>query len=137
MLATALGVQNMIAVVTKMSTVNWSQERFDLIKSQVSPFLQTSCGFSDVQFIPIDSINNINVHNRHQESWYKGPCLIEVLNTVKLPHRDSKGPLRIPVVDKFKDVGQFFLYGKLESGKIVYENQTVSLMPSRKTFVIK
>jgi peptide chain release factor subunit 3 len=35
MLAKALGVQSMIAVVTKMGTVNWSETRFNLIKKQV------------------------------------------------------------------------------------------------------
>lgn len=60
-----------------------------------------------------------------------------VLDLVKIPPRDADGPLRIPVIDKFKDVGQFFLYGKLESGKIAFENQVVSLLPSRKYVCIK
>lgn len=64
MLATALGVQSMIAVVTKMATVEFSEERFNYIKEQVSPFLSQSCGFKDVQFIPIDSLNNINIHKK-------------------------------------------------------------------------
>jgi peptide chain release factor subunit 3 len=62
---------------------------------------------------------------------------MEVLNQVKIPQRDPDGPLRMPVVDKFKDTGFFYLYGKIESGKIAYENQTVSLMPSREYAVIK
>lgn len=39
MLAKALGVQSMIAVVTKMGTVDWAQARFNHIKQEVSPFL--------------------------------------------------------------------------------------------------
>ena len=62
---------------------------------------------------------------------------MEVLDVVKIPPRDPDGPLRIPVIDKFKDVGQFYLYGKLESGKIAYENQVVSLLPSRRYISIK
>ena len=45
---------------------------------------------------------------------------MEVLDAVKIPPRDPDGPLRIPVIDKFKDVGQFYLYGKIESGKIAF-----------------
>lgn len=137
MLATALGVQKMVAVVTKMNTVEWSQERFNLIKTQVTPFLENSCGFSGVQFIPIDSLTNVNIHTRQTGGWYQGPCLIEVLETVEIPKRESDGPLRIPVVDKFKDVGNFYLYGKIESGKIAYENQVVSLLPRRVHFTIR
>jgi peptide chain release factor subunit 3 len=35
MLARALGVQSMIAVVTKMSTVGWAEARYSLIRKQV------------------------------------------------------------------------------------------------------
>lgn len=45
--------------------------------------------------------------------------------------------MRIPVVDKFRDVGQFFLYGKLESGKIAYEGQDVTVLPRRRPVIIK
>lgn len=38
---------------------------------------------------------------------------MEVLDTLKIPPRDPDGPLRIPVIDKFRDAGQFFLYGKV------------------------
>ncbi len=64
MLAKALGVSGLMVVVTKMGTVDWSQKRFDLIKQQVNPFLINSCGFQNVKFIPVDSINNVNVHTR-------------------------------------------------------------------------
>lgn len=56
MLATALGVKSLIAVVTKMGTTGWSEERYKYIQDQVSPFLQNSCGFTNVKFIPIDSL---------------------------------------------------------------------------------
>lgn len=64
MLAKALGVQSMIAVVTKMGTSNWSEARYNLIKQQVAPFLENSCGFHGVQFIPIDSLLNANIHSK-------------------------------------------------------------------------
>lgn len=121
MLAKALGVQSLIVSITKMGTIDWSEARFNHIKSQVAPFLENSCGFPGVQFIPIDSLNNQNIHSRYENAnWYKGPSLMEVLDAVKIPPRDPDGPLRIPVIDKFKDVGQFYLYGKIESGKIAY-----------------
>ena len=53
MLAKALGVIELIVVVTKMGTVNWDEKRFTHIKEQVSPFLENSCGFHNVTFIPV------------------------------------------------------------------------------------
>lgn len=138
MLAKALGVQNLMVAVTKMGTVDWSEARYNHIKQQVSPFLENSCGFSGVEFIPVDSVNNCNIHTKYEGcKWYNGKYLTELLETIKLPERDPDGPLRIPIVDKFKDVGQFYIYGKVESGKIAYEGQTVSLLPHREYVVIR
>lgn len=102
MLAKALGVQNLIVAVTKMNSVNWSEERFKLIREQVTPFLEGSCGFHNIPFIPIDSIANVNIHRKYEESWYKGPYLLEYLNQIQIPERKPMGPLRIPLIDKYK-----------------------------------
>ena len=45
-------------------------------------------------------------------------------------------PLRIPIIDKFKDMGLFYVYGKIASG-MIEENQTVSVLPQRDYMVIK
>lgn len=136
MLAKALGVIELIVVVTKMGTVSWNQKRYDTIKEQVTPYLENNCGFHNVIFIPIESLENVNIHKRVENSWYKGPCFLEYLDNVKLPERNPLGPLRIPVIDKFKDIGSLFVYGKVESGTII-EDQTVTILPERTQLVIK
>lgn len=113
MLAKALGVVELIAVVSKMGTVNWDEKRFMHIKEQVTPFLENSCGFHNVTFIPIESIETANIHKPLENSWYKGSCLLDYLDNIKLPERKPMGPLRIPVIDKFKDIGNLFAYGKI------------------------
>ena len=102
MLAKALGVVELIAVVTKMGTVNWNGNRFNHIQEQVSPFLMNSCGFHNVKFIPLESLQNQNIHTRYEVPWYNGPCLLEYLDNIALPERKPMGPLRIPVIDKYK-----------------------------------
>lgn len=136
MLAKALGVIELIVVVSKLGTVNWEQSRFDHIKTQVEPFLENNCGFHNVTFIPIDSIQNKNIHSKVDEAWYKGPHFIKYLSDIKLPERKPMGPLRIPVIDKFKDMGQLYVYGKVESGTII-EDQTVTILPQRMQMTIK
>lgn len=136
MLAKALGVCELIAVVTKMGTVGWKEDRFKHIQNQVSPFLENSCGFNKVVFIPVESIENVNIHTRISDSWYKGPSFLEYLDNVGLPERKPLGPLRIPVIDKFKEQGNFYIYGKIESGSIV-EDQVVTLLPQRTPVSIK
>ena len=41
-----------------------------------------------------------------------------MLDEIQLPIGDSKGPIRIPVLDKLRDQG-LYIYGKMESGTIV------------------
>jgi len=79
---------------------------------------------------------NVNIHKPIENSWYKGPCFLEYLDNVHIPDRKPMGPLRIPVIDKFKDVGNLFIYGKIESGTII-EDQTVTLLPERTQLVIR
>lgn len=53
-----------------------------------------------------------------------------------LPERIPLGPLRMPIIDRFKEVGNLYLYGKVESGTII-EDQTITILPSRSQAIIK
>lgn len=35
--------------------------------------------------------------------WYKGPSLLTLLDTIKITDRNKDAPLKIPILDKFKD----------------------------------
>lgn len=63
-------------------------------------------------------------------NWYKGPSLIDLIDTVNIPKRNEEGPIRMPILDKFKDMGSLYIYGKLESGKII-EGLDVSAYPKK------
>ncbi len=56
MLAKALGVIELIVVVTKMGTTAWNEKRYNQIRDEVSPYLKNACGFNNVVFIPIESL---------------------------------------------------------------------------------
>jgi peptide chain release factor subunit 3 len=76
------------------------------------------------------------VHKKHEVAWYKGPHLTEYLDNLKLPERKPLGPLRMPIIDKFKDQGNLYAYGKIESGTVL-EDQTVTILPQRIPMVIR
>ncbi|XP_016475787.1 uncharacterized protein LOC107797412 isoform X1 [Nicotiana tabacum] len=135
-LAKTLGVSKLLVVVNKMDdpTVNWAKERYDEIESKMIPFLKSS-GYNvkkDVQFLPISGLLGSNMKNRVEKSvcsWWNGPCLFEALDAVEVPPRDPKGPLRIPIIDKFKDMGTVIM-GKIESGSI-REGDNLLVMPNK------
>ncbi|KAI5441527.1 uncharacterized protein LOC127108974 isoform X5 [Lathyrus oleraceus] len=135
-LAKTLGVSKLLVVVNKMDdpTVNWSKERYDEIESKMIPFLKQS-GYNvkkDVGFLPISGLIGANLKTRMGKSicpWWDGPCLFEALDAIEVPLRDPNGPFRMPILDKFKDMGTVVM-GKVESGS-VREGDSLLIMPNK------
>ncbi|KAJ6360512.1 hypothetical protein OIU77_004512 [Salix suchowensis] len=135
-LAKTLGVSKLLVVVNKMDdpTVNWSKERYDEIESKMIPFLKLS-GYNvkkDVQFLPISGLLGANMKTRMDNAicpWWNGPCLFEALDAIEVPPRDPKGPFRMPIIDKFKDMGTVVM-GKVESGSVT-EGDSLLVMPNK------
>lgn len=116
MLARALGVTSLFCAVTKMDEVGWNEERFNKIKTEVSLFLKASCGYDKVKFVPIDSFAGVNIDIRDASKvckWYSGECFCEVLEGSEIHKRSSTAALRIPIIDKFKDQGNLYVFGKI------------------------
>ncbi|KAJ8753704.1 hypothetical protein K2173_026380 [Erythroxylum novogranatense] len=135
-LAKTLGVAKLLVVVNKMDdpTVNWSKQRYDEIESKTTPFLKSS-GYNvkkDVLFLPISGLIGSNIKSRVDKSvcsWWGGPCLFDALDAVEVPPRDPKGPFRMPIIDKFKDMGTVVM-GKVESGTVT-EGDSLLVMPNK------
>ncbi|CAG7866799.1 unnamed protein product [Brassica rapa] len=135
-LAKTLGVSKLVVVVNKMDdpTVNWSKERYDEIEQKMVPFLKSS-GYNtkkDVVFLPISGLMGFNMDKRMDPKvcpWFSGPSFFEVLDSIEVPPRDPNGPFRMPIIDKFKDMGTVVM-GKVESGSI-REGDSLVIMPNK------
>jgi peptide chain release factor subunit 3 len=139
-LARSLGVSKVVCIVNKMDdvTVKWNHIRFEKIKDEMSPFLRR-LGFKDIDvfWIPVSALHGDNLTvpvSQAKCPWYKGPPLLEILDKLKLPERNENGPVRFPIIDKYKDVG-IKLVGRLESG-IIRTSESYILMPSRQLIEI-
>ncbi|KAK9757526.1 hypothetical protein RND81_01G168500 [Saponaria officinalis] len=136
MLAKTLGVAKLLVVVNKMDepTVNWSKERYDEIVSKMTPFLKSS-NYNvkkDVQFLPISGLLGTNIKVRVDKSvcpWWSGSSLFEAMDGIEVPARDPQGPFRMPIIDKFKDMGTVVM-GKIEWGSL-HEGDSVIIMPNK------
>ena len=120
-LARSLGVTNLIVAVNKIDIADWSQERFENIKQRLKPFLKT-VGFkeSSVDYIPISGMIGENLVERTQNpnlSWYQGPCLLEMIDTLPPATRAFKKPLRLCVMDSYK-LAHGSILGHIVAGKI-------------------
>uniref|UniRef100_A0A667YJ95 G1 to S phase transition 1, like n=1 Tax=Myripristis murdjan TaxID=586833 RepID=A0A667YJ95_9TELE len=134
MLAKTAGVKHLIVLVNKMDdpTVNWSLERYEECKEKLVPFLK-KVGFNpkkDIHFMPCSGLTGANLKEPAELcTWYTGLPFIPHLDSLPNFNRSSDGPVRLPIVDKYKDMGTVIL-GKLESGSISKAQQLV-MMPNR------
>ncbi|KAK1371658.1 Eukaryotic peptide chain release factor GTP-binding subunit [Heracleum sosnowskyi] len=135
-LAKAMGITKLIVAVNKMdaSTVNWSIKRFEEIEVKVTLLLK-SAGYTvkqDVQFLPTSGVQGSNLLRRVSTnvcSWWSGVCLLEALDSVDFPPRDPEAPFRLPLIDKFIDMGTVVM-GKIESGSVTV-GDTLMIMPNK------
>eukprot|EP00731_Ephydatia_muelleri_P029219 Em0020g863a len=135
MLAKTVGVKHLVILVNKMDdpTVCWSEERFEECKTKLIPFLK-KVGFNpktDIFFIPVSGLLGTNLKEQGQDvcSWYSGPAFIPYLDSLPAMSREETGPFRMPIVDKYKDMGTIVL-GKLESGAVGKGTQLL-MMPNK------
>jgi elongation factor 1-alpha len=142
LLAYTLGVKQMIVVVNKMDdkSVNWSQERFTEIQTEVSAYLK-KVGYNPakVQFVPISGWHGDNMlePSPNLSGWYKGPTLIEALDALEEPKRPVDKPLRLPLQDVYKIGGIGTVpVGRVETG-ILKPGDVVVFAPSNISTEVK
>jgi elongation factor 1-alpha len=133
LLAYTLGVKQMVVLVNKMdsNSTNWSQERFEEVKKEISAYL-TKVGYKPetIPFVPISGWLGDNMLEKSSNlSWFKGPTLIEALDSIKEPKRPSDRPLRIPIQDVYKIGGIGTVpVGRVETG-VLTKGQSVTVAP--------
>ncbi len=133
-LAKTLGVNQLVVAVNKMDdpSVDWSEQRFEEVKDGISELLK-KVGYdpSKISFVPTSGWTGDNlVEKSDKMPWYKGPALLEALDTFKLPPKPTDKPLRIPVQEVYtiRGVGTTPV-GKVETG-VLKPGDDVVFMPS-------
>jgi len=141
LLAYTLGVKQMIVLVNKMDekSVDFSEARFNEIKNEVSNFIK-KIGYNPekVPFVPISGWNGDNMLEKSANMpWWKGPTLIEALDSIQEPKRPSDKPLRIPLQDVYKIGGIGTVpVGRVETG-ILKPGAVVTFAPAGITTEVK
>lgn len=140
-LAFTLGVRQIVVAINKMddNTVNWSEERYTEIKNEVTRMLRmTGFKVDKVNYIPTSGWTGDNLVKKSTNmDWYKGPTLIEALNSLEVPAKPTNKPLRIPVQDVYTITGIGTVpVGRVETG-VLKPGMKVVFMPANKTAEVK
>ncbi|CAF3806271.1 unnamed protein product [Rotaria magnacalcarata] len=136
MLVKTAGVRYLVVLINKMDdpTVNWDQARYDEIRDKLTPYLK-KCGFKpgeDTYFMPCSGMTGALLKEHPGEKilpWFKGPTFIEYLDSLPLFNRNIDGPLRMPIVERYREMGVIVM-GKIESGCCRTGDRCL-LMPNR------
>jgi elongation factor 1-alpha len=141
LLAITLGVKQMVCAINKMDdkTVNWGQDRYEEIKKEVSSYVK-KIGYNPdkIPFVPISGWHGDNMIERSSNMpWYKGPTLLEALDSIEPPKRPVSLPLRLPLQDVYKIGGIGTVpVGRVETG-VLKPGMVVTFAPVGVTTEVK
>jgi sulfate adenylyltransferase subunit 1 len=127
MIAAMLGIGRLILAVNKMDLVDWSQQRFDAIATDLRGWLRQHPELAGVDLadaltaIPVSALLGDMVVDRGAHlAWYAGPTLIEMLEQSPVAQSRRDAPMRFPVqwVCKPDQVEQRGYTGRIEAGEL-------------------
>jgi sulfate adenylyltransferase subunit 1 len=131
-LAALFRIPHVVIAVNKMDLVGYSQAVFQKLKEDFQAF----CGSLNIRhhhFVPISALRGDMVVERGSHlPWYRGPSLLDLLETVPVEDHARGGPLRFPVqlASRPREPGELRGYmGRVESGSVVV-GEPVTILPS-------
>jgi len=137
-IASLLRIPHVVAAVNKMDLVNYSAEVFDKVSADFAA-LAKRLGLKSVEVIPVSALAGDNVveHSTNM-GWYRGPTLLEYLETVPLMIPEAaNGPLRFPVQLVVRPNAEFRGFaGRVERGE-VRPGKRVKALPSGRVTTVK
>jgi len=137
-LAHLIGIRNIVLAVNKMDLVGYDQAVFDAIVADYKAFAD-SIGVKAFVAMPISGFkgDNITVAPSPNTPWYKGPSLIQHLETVELDETaDQEKPFRLPVQWVNRPNLDFRGFSGLIATGRVKPGDAVRVLPSGKTSTV-
>ena len=129
-ISSLLGIPSVLAAINKMDLVDFSEERFLMLKEEFTA-LADRLGIANVQCIPVSALAGDNVVERSQRTpWYSGPSLLEYLETVSVAAAPQTKDFRFPVQYVVRPDASFRGFaGQIASG-VVRPGDVVTALPS-------
>lgn len=133
-IAALLGIPHVVYCINKMDLVDYDKETFDQIKEDLTHF-SAKLDVKDVHFIPISALYGDNVVERSEKmSWYNGPTLLYLLETVHIAsdhnHIDCRFPVQYVVRPMSNDHHDYRGYAGRIAGGIFKPGDKVMVLPS-------
>ncbi|MBI3285228.1 MAG: 50S ribosome-binding GTPase [Burkholderiales bacterium] len=140
-IAHLLQIEHVIVAVNKMDLVNYDQAVYERIIGAYQAFAQ-QLGLKDIHAIPLSALAGDNVVSASDKlSWYQGPTLISLLESLSVYDECHDEPFRFPVQlvarHNGHEANDFRGYmGRIEAGKVSTGDQLV-VQPGGQTATVK
>jgi bifunctional enzyme CysN/CysC len=135
-LLSLLGVKQVIVAVNKMDLVNFDQKAFDALEREYRAFLG-QLNVVPAHFIPVSAKHGHNITRPSADMpWYKGPAILQALDSFALPASLVAQPLRFTVQDVYRFDERRIIAGRIETGKLAVGDEVV-FWPERKRSRVK
>ncbi|ANB15690.1 ribosome dissociation factor GTPase HBS1 [Sugiyamaella lignohabitans] len=140
-LVRSLGVDRILVAVNKLDTVDWSFDRFEEIRIQLTEFLTKVVGFqlSKITFIPVSGLNGDNVvNNKSDVSWYSSKkTILSELESIAINEKsyslkkDHEKDFRMIIANFYAvpHTSDVAVQGKIDSGSVQI-GQLLKVIPS-------
>ena len=128
-----LKVPHVILAINKMDLVDYDQAVFDRISAEYREFAR-SIGLTDVSCIPISALKGDNVMEASAATpWYRGPALMQSLETVDVAVKDLSKPFSFPVQWVNRPNLDFRGFSGTIAGGVVAVGDEIVALPSART----
>ncbi len=132
-LLSLLGIRQVIVAVNKLDMAGYDRRIFQEAENAIRNFLNP-LGVIPSEVIPISARDGENVADRLGKTpWYKGPTIIEALDTFSRIHEESRLPLRFPIQDVYKSEDKRIYVGRVETGSLRVDDSVVFTPSGRET----
>jgi len=141
-IASLLKVRHVLVAVNKMDLVGYSEPRFNEIVADFQSVLDaiaTDTGNRvEARFIPVSALAGDNVVHRSEATrWYKGPSLLELLESIPVGEDESTRGFRFPVQRVIRPNHTFRGFaGQIASGRIKV-GDAITALPSKRSAKIE
>ncbi|MEM0453402.1 MAG: translation elongation factor EF-1 subunit alpha [Sulfolobales archaeon] len=135
-LAKTMGLDQLIVAINKMDITEpaWSEARFKEVVAVLTKFMK-GLGYrvETIPFIPVSGWLGDNLIEKSTNMpWYKGPTLVEALDSVKEPSKPVDKPLRLPIQEVYSISGVGTVpVGRVETGKLRTGDKVVFMPPGK------
>jgi sulfate adenylyltransferase subunit 1 len=140
-IAHLLQIEHVVVAVNKMDLVDYDQTVYDRIVQAYKEFA-AQLGLRDIRPIPLSALTGDNVVTASDKMpWYKGPTLIELLESLSVYDESHDEPFRFPVQlvarHKGHEANDFRGYmGRIEAGKVTRGDKLI-VQPSGQIATVK